>query len=97
MKNGFGKIVLYLLSEAPQKQHRPLNEETGWEPGDSIGGRTRLQADAGNPVEHTLSPLIHHALARTTKKRYGICAFFCRRGRQLGDAVKGDYALNVWG
>ena len=37
-----------------------------------IGGRTRLCGLIGNPVEHTLSPMIHNTLAAACGKRVGL-------------------------
>lgn len=61
-----------------------------------IDGKTRLIGLMGNPVEHTLSPVIHNGIS----KRMGISSvympFHVEEGR-VGDAVRGAYALNVLG
>ena len=61
-----------------------------------IDGKTRLIGLMGNPVEHTLSPVIHNEIS----KRMGISSvympFHVEEGR-VGDAVRGAYALNVLG
>lgn len=61
-----------------------------------IDGRTRICGLMANPVEHTLSPLIHN----TVSERLGINMAYVpfkpeREG--LEDAVRGAYALNILG
>lgn len=61
-----------------------------------IDGRTRICGLMANPVEHTLSPLIHN----TVSERLGInMAYvpFKPEKEGLADAVKGAYSLNVLG
>lgn len=61
-----------------------------------IDGRTRICGLLANPVEHTLSPLIHN----TVSQRLGInMAYvpFKPEKEALSDAVKGAYALNILG
>lgn len=72
------------------------NEEKAMGTGDRIGGRTRLCGLIGNPVEHTLSPLIHNTLAQSCGRDMAYVPFLVEHGR-LGAAVKGAYALNVLG
>ena len=72
------------------------NEESTMETGDRIGGRTRLCGLIGNPVEHTLSPLIHNTLALECGCNMAYVPFLVEKG-SLQDAVKGAYALNVLG
>lgn len=59
-------------------------------------GHTRTCGLIGNPVEHTLSPLIHNHLAEATKENMVYVPFGVEHGR-LEDAVKGAYALNLLG
>lgn len=66
------------------------------ETGDRIGGRTQLCGLIGNPVEHTLSPLIHNTLALECSCDLAYVPFLVEKGR-LGEAVAGAYALNVLG
>lgn len=61
-----------------------------------IDGRTRLCGLIGNPVEHTLSPVIHNTLAERCGHNLVYVPFLVEEGR-LADAVKGAYALNVLG
>lgn len=61
-----------------------------------IGGKTRLCGLIGNPVEHTLSPLIHNTLAVSCGCDMAYLPFLVEKDA-LGDAVKGAYALNVLG
>ena len=61
-----------------------------------IDGKTRTCALLGNPVEHTLSPVIHNTLA----KRCGINMVyvpFLVEGEQVRQAVEGAWALNLLG
>lgn len=61
-----------------------------------IDGKTRLIGLMGNPVEHTLSPVIHNGIS----KRMGISSVYMPfhvEEERVGDAVRGAYALNVLG
>ena len=61
-----------------------------------IDGKTRLIGLMGNPVEHTLSPVIHNGIS----KRMGIPSVYMPfhvEEERVGDAVRGAYALNVLG
>jgi len=59
-------------------------------------GHTRTCGLIGNPVEHTLSPLIHNYLAQATDRNLVYVPFHVAQGR-VEDAVKGAYALNLLG
>lgn len=59
-------------------------------------GHTRTCGLIGNPVEHTLSPLIHNTLAEVTDTNLVYVPFHVRDGL-VGDAVRGAYALNLLG
>lgn len=61
-----------------------------------INGRTRTCGLIGNPVEHTLSPLIHNTLAKRLGQELVYVPFFVERGR-LAEAVKGAEALHILG
>lgn len=61
-----------------------------------INGHTRLCGLIGNPVEHTLSPMIHNYLAEELSVNMTYVPFHVEQGR-LADAVKGAYALNILG
>ncbi|MDO4292893.1 MAG: shikimate dehydrogenase [Eubacteriales bacterium] len=61
-----------------------------------IGGSTRLCGLIGNPVEHTLSPLIHNTLAAACGCDLAYLPFLVEKER-VGEAVRGAYALNVLG
>lgn len=61
-----------------------------------IDGKTRLCGLLGDPVEHTLSPLIHN----TISEKLGINEVYVPfhvKGDDLKDAVLGAYALNILG
>lgn len=59
-------------------------------------GETRTCGLIGNPVEHTLSPLLQNYLAEETGTNMVYVPFHVDRG-QLEEAVKGAYALNLLG
>ena len=60
-----------------------------------IDGKTRTCGLIGNPVEHTLSPIIHNTLAE--KKGHNLVYVpFCVEAN-VEDAVRGAYALNILG
>lgn len=61
-----------------------------------INGRTRTCGLIGNPVEHTMSPVIHNNLATATGENLTYVPFHVEYGR-LGDAVKGAFGLNILG
>ncbi len=59
-------------------------------------GHTRTCGLIGNPVEHTLSPLLQNFLAEETGVNMVYVPFHVETGR-LEEAVKGAYALNLLG
>lgn len=61
-----------------------------------INGHTRLCGLIGNPVEHTLSPVIHNTLAEKMGHNLVYVPFFVEQG-QLDRAVQGAFGLNVLG
>lgn len=61
-----------------------------------IDGKTRTCGLIGNPVEHTLSPVIHNHLAEMTGKNM-VYVPFQVENEAVWDAVLGAYALNVLG
>ncbi len=61
-----------------------------------IDGKTRLCGLIGNPVEHTMSPVIHNTLAEKCGHNLVYVPFQVEEGR-LAEAVKGACALNVLG
>lgn len=61
-----------------------------------IDGYTRTCGLIGNPVEHTLSPVIHNTLAELTDTKLCYVPFRVEPGR-LEDAVRGAHALNLLG
>ena len=61
-----------------------------------INGHTRTCGVFGNPVEHTLSPLIHNHLAEKTGENLVYVPFRIPQG-YVGDAVRGAFALNLLG
>ena len=62
----------------------------------NIDGHTRLCGLIGNPVEHTLSPVIHNTLARKLSHNLVYVPFLVEK-ENLGDAVRGAYGLHVLG
>ena len=62
----------------------------------TLNGSTRTCGLIGNPVEHTLSPLIHNSLSEITGKNM-IYVPFLVEPQNLEDAVKGAYALHLLG
>ena len=61
-----------------------------------INGRTRTCGLIGNPVEHTMSPVIHNNLAEAMGDNLTYVPFHVETGR-LGDSVKGAFGLNILG
>ena len=61
-----------------------------------INGYTRTCGLIGNPVEHTLSPVIHNTLSMVLGKNLAYVPFHVEKGR-LEDAIKGAFALNLLG
>lgn len=59
-------------------------------------GLTRTCGVIGNPIEHTLSPLLQNFLADETGTNLVYVPFFVEKGA-LEAAVKGAYALNLLG
>lgn len=61
-----------------------------------IDGKTRTCGLIGNPVEHTLSPVIHNTLAERLGHNMVYVPFLVGEGK-VADAVKGADALNLLG
>lgn len=61
-----------------------------------IDGKTRTCGLIGNPVEHTLSPVIHNTLAERLGHNMVYVPFLVEEGK-LAEAVKGADALNLLG
>ncbi len=61
-----------------------------------LDGLTRTCGLIGNPVEHTVSPVIHNTLAEATGYNLAYVPFHVQTG-YLEQAVKGAYALNLLG
>ena len=61
-----------------------------------INGLTRTCGLIGNPVEHTLSPMIHNYLAQQMDANMVYVPFLVEQGR-LEDAIKGAYGLHILG
>lgn len=60
-----------------------------------IDGQTRVCGLIGNPVEHTLSPVLHNTLAEHTGQN--LCYVPLKVESSLEAAVKGAYAMNFLG
>lgn len=61
-----------------------------------INGQTGTCGLLGNPVEHTLSPVIHNTLAELTGINLSYLPFLVEQ-EQLSDAVRGARALHILG
>lgn len=61
-----------------------------------INGLTRTCGLIGNPVEHTLSPMIHNYLAQQMDVNMVYVPFLVEQGR-LEDAIRGAYGLHILG
>lgn len=61
-----------------------------------INGKTRTLGLLGDPVEHTMSPLIHNTLSDIVGLN-NVYVPFHTRSENLESAVKGAYALNILG
>ena len=61
-----------------------------------IDGHTRTCGLIGNPVEHTMSPLIHNTLAEQLSHNLVYVPFHVEEGK-VQQAVEGAHALNVLG
>ncbi len=61
-----------------------------------INGRTRTCGLIGNPVAHTLSPLIHNTLAAELMQELVYVPFLVDQGR-LNEAIAGAWALHIQG
>ena len=61
-----------------------------------INGKTRLLGLLGDPVEHTMSPLIHNSLSDILGINEVYVPFHTQR-EGLASAVKGAYELNILG
>lgn len=60
-----------------------------------INGTTKLMGLIGNPVEHTLSPVIHNTIAAYMNENMTYLPFPVKE--DLDSAIKGAYALGVQG
>lgn len=61
-----------------------------------VKGTTRVLGLIGNPVEHSISPLIHNTLASLNEDDYVYTTFKVEKNG-VADAIRGAYALNVLG
>jgi len=61
-----------------------------------VSGKTRVCGIMGDPVEHTMSPVIHNAAFRELGIDYVYLAFRVKK-EELGKAIKGMRALNMKG
>lgn len=61
-----------------------------------IDGKTKTCGLIGNPVEHTMSPIIHNTLAKMCGHNLVYVPFPVEEGK-VEEAVKGAYALNILG
>lgn len=61
-----------------------------------IDGYTKTCGLIGNPVEHTMSPVIHNTLAEKEGRNLVYVPFYVGRGH-IKAAIEGAYALNIYG
>ena len=61
-----------------------------------MSGKTRVCGVIGDPIEHTLSPLMHNAAFDALKLDYAFLAFKVKSA-ELENAVNGMRALNIRG
>ncbi|TCL60057.1 shikimate dehydrogenase [Kineothrix alysoides] len=61
-----------------------------------IDGYTRTCGLIGNPVEHTMSPMIHNTLAEREGRNLAYMPFHVENGN-VKAAIEGAYALNILG
>ena len=60
-----------------------------------INGKTKLMGLIGNPVEHTLSPVIHNTIAESMSENMVYVPFPVKE--DIASAIKGAYALGIQG
>ena len=60
-----------------------------------INGKTKLMGIIGNPIEHTMSPVIHNTIAELTGENMAYLAFPVKE--DVETAIKGAYVLGVQG
>lgn len=60
-----------------------------------INGKTKLMGIIGNPIEHTMSPVIHNTIAELMGENMAYMAFPVKE--DLEAAIKGAYVLGVQG
>lgn len=61
-----------------------------------IDGKTRTCGLIGNPVEHSMSPVMHNFMAKELELAMAYVTFHVQTG-DLENAIKGAYALNILG
>ncbi len=62
----------------------------------TVSGKTRVCGVIGDPIEHTLSPIMHNAAFQALGMDYVFCAFKVKPAG-VEDAVNGMHALNIRG
>lgn len=62
----------------------------------TVDGKTRICGLIGNPVEHTLSPLIHNTLAQKEGRNMVYVPFLVEHS-QIEASIKGAFGLNILG
>ena len=61
-----------------------------------ISGKTRVCGVIGDPIEHTLSPIMHNAAFEALKLDYVFLAFKVKPA-EVGNAISGMRALTIHG
>lgn len=61
-----------------------------------ISGKTKICGIIGDPIEHTMSPVMHNAAFKKLELDYGYLPFRVKK-EELGRAIEGMRALNIRG
>lgn len=61
-----------------------------------MDGKTRVYGLIGDPIEHSLSPLIHNSIAEMFKENF-VYVPLPVKSENVGDALKGAYAFHIYG
>jgi len=62
----------------------------------AISGKTKVCGVIGDPIEHTLSPIMHNAAFRALELDFAFLAFKVQ-ATEVGNAISGMRALNIHG
>ncbi len=88
--------MFYIFTAAAGKDRGMAKDGRDVEKMQQIDGRTRLCGLIGNPVEHTMSPVVHNTLAKMEGRNLAYVPFLVEKD-QVRKAVEGAFALDVLG